>query len=162
PGELFEPIIDPNATVTSGDTGLTCVGCSVTDEGFVIDNNLDNAARISVPAALTGSAFIQVTDTSQTYTGAHRVGFVVQNPDTVIDLTLLETITITTLLNGTEQESFTGSSLVALSVLGGGDQALVSFDSTLDFNQVQIDLGALASLVNDLDVFSACVAPPAP
>lgn len=117
PGEYFEPIIDPNATVASGTNGI-CLLCSVTNEGNVIDSNLANAARISIPVGVGGSGFIRVTDTSQVYLGEHSVGFMVENPATLIDLSLLQTITITTLLNGTVQESFTGGNLAALSVLG--------------------------------------------
>jgi hypothetical protein len=149
----------PNASVADGTNGI-CLFCSVTDEDNVIDANLENAARISIPLGLAGSAFIRVTDTAQTYTGAHRVGFVVENPTTLLDLTLLNTITITTLLNGTVAESDSGGTLLALNLLSGGDRRLVAFESSEDFNQVQINVGALASLLNQLDVYSACVAPP--
>ena len=99
--ERYKPMITPNALVASGDTGLTCVLCSVSNEANVIDVDLTNSARVSVPVGVAGSAFVQVTDTSQTYTGNNTVGFIVERPGTLIDLTLLDTITVTTLLNDT-------------------------------------------------------------
>ncbi|WP_425606632.1 thrombospondin type 3 repeat-containing protein [Microbulbifer litoralis] len=161
PGQQYEPILLPNATATDGIAGV-CLLCSVSDEGNVIDANLDNAARVSVPVGVTGSGFVRVEDTDTTYTGSNRVGFVVENPGTIIDLALLESFTLTTLLNGTVVDSETGGSLLALSLLGGGDRGLVVFETSGSFNQVQINVGALVGLLNQTDVYSACVAPVAP
>lgn len=145
--------------VSSGTSGI-CLLCSVTDDGNVINANLEDAARISVPVGVGGSGFIRVTDTDETYTGTNRVGFVIENPDTLIDLSLLQIIT--TLLDGSVMDSDTGGSLVALSLIGGGDRGLVVFETTGDFNQVQINVGALADLLNQTDVYSACVSPVTP
>lgn len=104
-GERIEPIMTPDAQVASGVTGV-CLLCGVNDEGNVIDADLDNFAEMSVTAGVLAESFIRVTDTSQSYIGDNVAGFVVEDPGTLIDLTLLDSITITTLLNDTPQESF--------------------------------------------------------
>lgn len=157
-GERFEPIITPDAVVGSGINGI-CVLCSILDEGNVIDGDLNNAASMSVTAGVLAETYIRVTDTSQSYTGDNVAGFVLEDPSTIIDLTLLDSLTITTLLNDTPQESFSGNSLLALSLLAGGDKAFVAFDTSADFNQVQIGLGSLVGALNEIEVYSACVGP---
>ncbi|MFC6632240.1 thrombospondin type 3 repeat-containing protein [Microbulbifer taiwanensis] len=160
PGEFFEPIAESHATVDSDDGGLlSCIGCSVSDEENVIDANLGNAARMAIPLGLLGDGVsIRVDDTNTVYTGNHRVGFIVQNPSSLLDLTLLNSITLTALLDNSAVASASGGSLLSLSLLAGSDRRLVTLDTAGDFDAVRLRLGGLAGLLNQLDVYAACVA----
>lgn len=107
PGRFYEPITQPpGATVASGTQGL-CVSCSVANANNVIDANLNNAARITVPVT-TGSGFITASNTDAAvapYTAPKRVGVVVENPGAGLVVNLIQNTAIITHLGGVQAES---------------------------------------------------------
>src|SRR5690606_40677225 len=101
---LFEPVLGASTSVDTGLRGVLCIGCGVLNPANLV-NTLDTAAVMSTPIAVAASVWASVEDTATTYTGDHRVGFLVSLPVGVLDLSLLSSLEITTYLDGVAQES---------------------------------------------------------
>ena len=142
------------------ETGLTgaCVGCSMSGEINLIDEDTTNFAHISVLAGLTGGAQIAIHDPITTgYDAGSFVGFTVEDQTGLLDLTLLEAITIETYLDGSIQNTATVGSLINLDLVSG--KQLVGFHTDLPFDEVRIKVQSLLSLLIDIHVFQTIIAP---
>jgi hypothetical protein len=160
-GQEFEPILAPNAQVTSGTTGV-CLFCSVSNESRVIDVDLTNFARMNVGVGIAGGMFIEVEDTDSVHAAGSRVGYVVSNPGSLLQLDLLQGITLRTYLNGVARDTASYGALLNLDLIGlSGDSAntLVSFTATQSFDEIRIGYSAVLGALSDLDVSRACVDP---
>ncbi len=158
----LQPILLPNAAVTTSLSGL-CLLCSVDNPNSAIDADPNSFATLNTVLGVAGMASISVQDTSTTYPANRRVGFVVHDPaGALLTLNLLQTATVTTVLNGIDQEVSTTSATVALDLLGGPliatNPALLSFVATRPFNEARLSFGALVGALASLDVFASCVA----
>jgi hypothetical protein len=155
-------VLAPAASVATGTTGI-CLFCSVNNASNVIDANLDNAARMNVPLSALGGAFIRVSDTDEVHTGPHRVGFMVSSASGPISASVLFGTVVTTLRNGTPVESGGNNGVFELHLLqvaGEPGRGLVVIDTTQDFDAVRLSFGGGLNVLNALDVYGACVAPP--
>jgi hypothetical protein len=118
---------------------------------------------MSTPVAAAASVWASVENTAATYTGPRRVGFLVSLPVGLLDLTLLSDLGITTYLNGVTQESSVSGELLGLQLLnlsGDATRQLVIMNTTSDFDEVELEKGAVLGALSDLNVHSLCVAPP--
>lgn len=157
------PLLAPNAVATEDREGI-CLGCSVQDPGFATDTNLLTLATVNAPVpALGGTSILSVQDTSTTYPAGRRAGFVIADPaGALLTLTLLQDISVSTLLNGTVQTEVGLGSLLNLDLLGTtliGGQAPVyaSLVSTGDFNEVRLNFRNILGVLSQLKVAQACV-----
>jgi hypothetical protein len=164
-GKFYEPITQPpGATVASGTEGV-CLACSVVNDANVIDQNLSNAARITVPVT-TGSGFITATNTDVTvapYIGAKRVGVVVENPGAGLVVNLVQNTAIITYLAGAQAESSedVGSGNVqTLGVAGQPNKIILDFPTTENFDAARISFSNTAGTQSALDVYAICVGEP--
>jgi hypothetical protein len=164
-GKFYEPITQPpGATVASGTQGV-CVACSVANANNVIDVNLNNAARITVPVT-TGAGFITATNTDVTvapYVGAKRVGIVVENPGAGLVVNLIQNTAVITYLGGAQQESSddVGSGNVqTLGVAGQPSKLILDFPTTENFDAARISFSNTAGTQSALDVYAICVGEP--
>ena len=155
----FPTIINNEET---GMDDLLCVGCTIADAGNVISDDPNDFATISFTAAvgITQSGSISVQDVLTDYAAGGFVGFNISS-DNLVDANILAGLTVTTFLNGTEQESSedVGNSLVSASssllTSGSGDQ-LVGFVTTMDYDEVKLTVtNALAGVLNETEVYSA-------
>nr|WP_281168643.1 thrombospondin type 3 repeat-containing protein [Gilvimarinus chinensis] len=163
PGKLFEPFIDPNITVYTDVSSVLCVNCGVLNAARIEDSDLNNYATISTPIAVAGTVSLAAEDTASSYTGTHRVGVVVSVPDNLLDVDLLDNVTVTTYLNGVERESGGASGLLDLQLLGlfnNTDQRLLMMSTSQEFDRIEISKAAVVGLLSNLRVHSMCVAPP--
>jgi hypothetical protein len=153
-------LLSPTASATGGITGLCLVGCSVTNLSDVTDSNLTNFAAINISLGVLATGYIRVTDSTTTYPAGREAGFLVVNPQALLNLTALQNVTVRTLLNGTVQDTATTSNLLTLQALGllsNPNEGFVGFKTTKPFNAVEVDLGSLASVLGTLDVYNGCV-----
>ena len=138
-------------------TGATCnatnnllastFGVTVTPSGAgnITDNNLDNSYSIynsSVTVNTPTSIF-----PAGSYLGYHiSVGGLLSG---LLDLSLLSSIQVTTLLNGVEQESKSAQDLVlGLSLLGGNNSFDIGLNTTKPANQIRISHSGLLDAVS--------------
>jgi hypothetical protein len=160
PGMPTQAMVSPAASVATSLGGVCLLDCSVSNAGNVIDSNPSNYAGLSIPLGVLGNASLDVTDTS-TFPAGRSVGFIVANGQSVLDLGLINGITIRTYLNGSLQDTAAVGSLLTLDAVGllsvDPDAGFVEFKTTKSFNQVQLIAGSLVGLNSSLRVYSACV-----
>ncbi|ERJ19232.1 Peptidoglycan-binding outer membrane protein OMP b-brl [Salinisphaera shabanensis E1L3A] len=162
PSTPFTPIIDPNATVMT-QTSATCLLCGVTNTRAAIDSNLDNAANISVPVGLPllggSDASLTISSTQADDFDPGQAGLVLSSPDSLLDLELIEGITIGVLRNGVLVDEATSSNLLVLDLVGllsSDDRRLVTFETDETYDAIRISLNGAASVLSSLDVYAGC------
>lgn len=164
------PASNSAAQLTSG----LCIGCSVTDPGNVIDNDLTNFANINASLGLLGGTVSLRVATNTAFAKNTSPGFVVQFPQQALAAGALQTVTVRTLLrDSNNNEVYTGDvadatgstggavKLQLLGLIGGGNSTFVGFPITTplssNYDAVQIDIGGLANVANTLTVYYGCV-----
>jgi hypothetical protein len=160
----FPAIIDAQKT---GVSGLVSVAASVRDPWSVVSASTTDFARISSTASVGTLASVAVLDPRSTYPEGTFAGFVINTSSAPIELALFSTITISTYNNGVFQESKSGGSLLNLIVLipligsPGGATYNVGFETTKEFDELQISVSSLAALGliggSYIDVYSALI-----
>ncbi|MDI5897154.1 gliding motility-associated C-terminal domain-containing protein [Flavobacterium yafengii] len=149
------PFIDStygNLLATASINGV-CVLCAVPNASRLIDADLNNFATAFVTIGAAGSANYKVTDTDTDYPAGTYVGYRIDT-GSLLSLNLLGSITIRTYLNGTLKDTASGSSLLGVGLLNGsGNNYVVGFNTTQDFDAIEISVGGLASLLNTIDVY---------
>lgn len=156
----------PTQIVTSrtGISGVLCALCAVSNPANVVDNSSTTKGRIYLTLGVGVSGSIAVEDTANSYPAGHFAGFVLGSGG-VADIQILNKITIRTYNNGALQESKVGSSLLLnATVLQDDNQSIVGFVTTKSFDEIDVSVASLASVLVDVDVYAAVVqsAPPAP
>lgn len=160
-GPDFPVIIDDALT---GVDGVACVACSVEDAPNVITADTTDFAVITTVVGALSPASIAVKDVLSTFPAGSTAGFVIRDINTILQLELFNSITITTYNNGMPQESASGSGLLDLSLLGllnasltGPGNFNIGFRTTLPYDEIQISVGSLASVINIIEVYGAFV-----
>ncbi|MDR6845684.1 gliding motility-associated C-terminal domain-containing protein [Flavobacterium granuli] len=154
----FPVVIDSGKT---GVDGLACVACAVNNTNNVITASTTDFATILVTAGVISPASIAVLDQLSTYPVGTYAGFTIKDLNSLIQLDLFSSLTISTYLDGVLRESKSASQLLNLSLLtpfGSGSGVYnVGFKSTQTFDEIRISVGALASVINDINVYGAFV-----
>src|SRR5699024_10504809 len=110
------PLTGSDLTASASVNGVVCLGCKATDEDNVIDSDGDNYAILKINAGVAASVSLDVKST-QTYAAGGKAGFTVTDGSALLKLSLLDGITVTTSLNGKEQENGSGTNLLGLKLL---------------------------------------------
>lgn len=157
----FPVIIDDART---GVDGVACVACSVEDAPNVITADTTDFAVITTVVGALSPASIAVKDVLSTFPAGSTAGFVIRDVNTILQLELFNSITITTYNDGIPQESASGSGLLDLALLGllnasltGPGNFNIGFRTTLPYDEIQISVGSLASVINIIEVYGAYV-----
>lgn len=151
----------------------------MTNEANVINSDLSDFGTLTSFVGITGTVSETVNDTGSTnlpYQGGRVAGFVVDFPPELVQAGVLQNVTLSTLKRnsfGDEQvvqsADSTGSAggglkvqLLDTSVLGstGTNKAYLSFTTTAgnNFDAVQLQIGGLLNVVNQINIYYACVA----
>lgn len=157
----FPVIINDERT---GVDGLACVACSVQNTPAVITEDTLDFATITVVVGALAPASISVKDVLTTFPAGSTAGFVIRDVNTILQLELFNSITISTYNDGVLQESQSGGNLLDLALLnllnitltGPGDFN-IGFRTTLPYDEIQISVGSLASVINIIRVYGAFV-----
>ncbi|WP_019987197.1 Ig-like domain-containing protein [Rudanella lutea] len=151
----------PNAGIVSGRTGgvggLLGIGAgSVSNPGNVVDANLTNLASINTVLGVGSGGQISVNANqnggSTVFSAGSIAGFVVAD-NSALGADLLASMTIRTYLNGTLQESSGSSSLLNLSLLSANGQITVGFVTTKNFDEVQLTIASVISLISSTGIY---------
>lgn len=152
------------ASVESSAGGLLCtllgILCpSIDGDANLIDADAETGATVTTLVALAGSATILVKDEDEVYTAGSTVGFVIQDTSDLLTVNLIDNLSIKTYLNGVFQEEVSGSSLLAVDLLGlsGTGKAYYSFNTTKDFDSAELSISGLADVIQTIDVYGVCV-----
>ncbi len=157
----FTPLVGDVSTGSSNP--LLCLGCGTSNPGNVVDDDIDSAARMSVPVGLlNGRTFLNVTS-DQSYPAGTKLGFAVAIPDKLLTLSLLSNVTVSSYIGNTLQESSNDGSILGLDLLGlinGEGRQLFQFTSQKEFNRLRVTVGGVADVLYTLDVYAACLKEP--
>ncbi len=145
----------------TGFGGLACVNCNIGPLSALIDSDPATGTTITQTVGLATTSTIAVR-TATTVSAGYEAGFVISNSSALLDVGLLSNITLSTYLDGVQQEALAlSNSLVSISLLGGGSNtALVGFRASQPFNEVRIRINGLVGadlLGGGLTVFYAYV-----
>lgn len=162
-GPLLGPVVGGTA-VTSVDINDTCIGCTVTNADNATDGDIDTFATIALTLGLLDTARATLNVDGTTILDDVRTGFVVAKPAGLLSVELLNSLTVSTRLNGAVVQEAGGSSATALNVtalgaisLSGQEAFLVSFIATQPFNGLALNFnGGVLSLLPTVNVFQAC------
>lgn len=144
------PLVGEGRVINQITKGLIAVGANNENQEFLIDKDLTNGVTVSGLAKVdAGIPIFSVRDINRVYYNDNeeqgvKVGFVYEPQGGVLDLSVLKSFYVQTLLNGKVQDS-------SLSESGGGFQLLnlnllnvaggkyeVSFDATKPFDEVRL------------------------
>lgn len=144
------PLVGEGRVINQITKGLIAVGANNENQEFLIDKDLTNGVTVSGLAKVdAGIPIFSVRDINRVYYNDNeeqgvKVGFVYEPQGGVLDLSVLKSFYVQTLLNGKVQDS-------SLSESGGGFQLLdlnllnvaggkyeVSFDATQPFDEVRL------------------------
>ena len=146
----------------TGISGVACIGCSINNIDNVITSSITDFAEIEVLTGALSTASISVLDNLSTFPQGTTAGFVIKDLNNLIELDLFESLSISTYLDGSFQESRTGNQLINLTlivpVLGTGPgYYYVGFNTSLPFDEIKLSVQSLASVNNNLNVYGAFI-----
>lgn len=160
-------LINPAFPVTidgtkTGIEGAVCVACAVNNANNVLTPNTTDYASIAITAGVASTASLAVVDQLSTYPAGTFAGFTINNVSNLVELDLLNSITISTYLDGILRETKNGSQLLGLTlaipILGTGTGVYnVGFKTALPFDEVRITVGSLVGVINNIDVYGAFI-----
>ncbi|MCE7042807.1 T9SS type A sorting domain-containing protein [Dyadobacter sp. CY312] len=147
----------------TGFTGAVCGACKVDNAWDAVSSSLTDYARIYNSASGLATGSVAVATTSATYPVGTFAGFTIKKNPFIFSGGLFTGITITTFLDGVQQESQSDGSLFDLSVLvqwfgTPTDFYNPGFTATLPFDEVKISVGSLVGALDQyVDVYGAFV-----
>jgi gliding motility-associated-like protein/uncharacterized repeat protein (TIGR01451 family) len=138
-------------------TGVSGISVgSIYDATNCISSNTNDYATIAMTAGILGSGSISVKDQLIDYPAGTYTGFEIENSN-LLNVSALGNITITTYLDGAQQQQFSGNNLVVSgSLLSNPGRYKVGFVSTASFDEVRISINqTLALNLGSTKVYSA-------
>ncbi|WP_418264116.1 DUF7507 domain-containing protein [Flavobacterium faecale] len=175
--KLCDPVVECNKTydwtnpafpvVVNGDNtgvdGVACVACAVNDTDNLLTASTTDFAQISLTAGVLASGSVSVKDQLFTYPKGTFAGFKIFDNNTLLQLNLFQSLTISTYNNGVLQEAKSGGSLIDLGLLGGtilgsGPGGYnVGLSASLPFDEIKLTVSSIASVINTINVYGAFV-----
>lgn len=143
----------------TGQIGLACVGCAVTEPDNVLDDNPNNFATLNKTVGVAGTVGLSVVDVRGTYPRGTYTGFTIKS-GFPINVDVLEFVTISTYLDGVRQETHVGFDLIDLELLipiFGNDTKNAGFYTTKPFDEVEIRFSGVAEVLNVIEVYGLFV-----
>ena len=157
--DTYIPTSDDGATASSDVDGL-CVGCTVDDVDNVVSPRRNAPAHVSLPLGVAASARIRV-ELPSPEARRSRAGFVLADGSGLLDLGVLERVTVRTFSGGALTDEASGTTLLKLQVLND-DRHMMTLRTTSDYDAVEIEVAGAALALTDLDVLWAVVVRPDP
>jgi hypothetical protein len=157
---LVGPEASATGSVNGGIGGLLCLGCSVSNPGYLTDASPQTYATMIQPVGVLGTTSLTVNG-SILYPAGRKVGFVLTEGNGLLTASLLQGVTVETLMGNTVQESATIGGLLNLDALGliavNPNAGFATFTTTKPFNSLAIVAGSVASVIATYNVYDACV-----
>lgn len=146
----FTNNVGGDQAVASGDT--TGLSASVTSPELAVDGDLTTATGLNIPlSVLLGQASLTVGESPQgVLDDATELAVVVSAPDSILNLTLLDSINVETLLDGERQDNNLNLGLLDLDIAGFFNDENLRFitvdttDSTFDGMAIHLNAGVLS------------------
>ncbi|MCK7590038.1 hypothetical protein M0G43_05580, partial [Subsaxibacter sp. CAU 1640] len=158
-----QPVIINN--LRTGVNGVACVGCEVDNATNVISESNSDFAMVNVVAGVASTASISVENVLDTYPAGSQAGLVIRDTNDLLQVDLLNSLTVTTYLDGAVQEFQTGANLLALEALGlititptsSDGFYLVSFTTSTEYDEIRLTVAAVVGVTNSIEVYGSFV-----
>ncbi|MCF6142436.1 DUF11 domain-containing protein, partial [Flavobacterium sp. K77] len=147
-----------NLSVSSSTSGVcsSLLGCVIANESRLIDADETNNATASFGALGVGTTHrLRVTDGNTVYAAGSFAGFKIQPFVGLLNLDLLNGISIVTYLSGQPLESFSGASLLGLNVLSNPNDFIVGFNTSSAFDAIEIVFRSGVSALSSTKIYHA-------
>ncbi|MBB6111408.1 gliding motility-associated C-terminal domain-containing protein [Mucilaginibacter lappiensis] len=157
------PIFSTNCDFASTQTfdvngGLVCIACGVTDENNSVDQDTTNFSQLHLPISVLGSYVAQkLIFTDQGLVG-DTVTLKISVPGNLADVSVLGSIQLASYNGATyNNDRITlSSNLLKITVLAGGQTAIVKFAPKTAFDRVEVRLNSgIATLLTTLNIYYA-------
>ena len=112
PNVLTAPEFPLYISERTGISGVLDANSEIIDAGNVIDVNTSNFAQLNFLAAVGSEISLGVRDAVSTYPAGTYVGFDIEKSASLLNLNLLNSLTITSYLDGVQQQSIDRKSVV--------------------------------------------------
>lgn len=163
PNSLFKPMTE-DVRVAANVRGL-CTGCGVQAPEKIIDEDLDDPARMVFLIGVGAEVSARVThDGENIYMGAQRVGVLVSSDDGPLRRGQVDAFTIATLNGDRVQETFEArrrNDVQLVPTFNDPNRFLLIVDTDEVFNGVEISQRSRRGAPRSLNIHAMCVAPPA-
>jgi uncharacterized repeat protein (TIGR01451 family) len=148
-----------NLSVSTNTTGVctSLLGCGITNESRLINTSLTDFATASFGISVGTTHSLRVTDSNTTYAAGTLAGFKIAPSGGLLSLDLLNGITIKTYNDGALKETFSGASLLGLSVLSSSTDYIVGFNTSMAFDAIEITLTSGISVLNSINIYHAVI-----
>lgn len=157
----FSAVVEGTRT---GFSGAASIGSSsIQDPWNVVSASKTDFARIINVAGGVIQASISVADPADVYPAGTFAGFTIAKGTFLVSADLLQNLTVTTYLNGIEQESKSGSTAlldltVFVQLFGIASNFYnVGFATTKPFDEIRLSVRSFASVLQIVDVYGAFV-----
>jgi hypothetical protein len=152
PQQVISSFTDATTHYQATSSGILCALCTVSSPTNATGNP-NSAATITVGAGVSNWSGLRL-DLNGKGSAGNRAGMVIGN-GTLLDVAALSRVTLITYDDaGNVLETASGSSLLSLNLLPDGRQT-VSFNTTKNFSKVGIQIGGLANVSSNTDVYYA-------
>lgn len=133
----------------SSSIGGLCIGCKVGNPANAASMSMTDSTHMYMVVGLNNKVKIKVklTDTANSY-----AGFAIGSNTGLLNASLLNAVVIRTYFNNSLQETFSGGSLLSLSLLSGSKQCITA-NASMKFNYVELELNNTLSLLWDVNVY---------
>ncbi|OXA91151.1 Ig-like domain-containing protein [Flavobacterium hercynium] len=147
--------LQPNFQATSLNPVVICVGCTSTNQNGSVDNDINTFANLSMPVGV--GSYIQQRLTFPTPGQAGDIIDVeLEVPVGTLDISLVSNITLATYSGGVYNNDRTAVNNNVLNVqLLSGNRFKVSFTAAASFNELEIRLSGLATVVASVNIYGA-------
>ncbi|MEW5675624.1 T9SS type A sorting domain-containing protein [Flavobacterium enshiense] len=151
-GNVFD-----NLTSSFSTSGLCVLGCGISNISRLTDTNLSNYATVTTAIGVGVTHRLRVTDNNDVFSSGTFAGFRIAPNGGILSVELLDNISIKTYLGGTLRESFTGTSLISLSLLSSPGNYIVGFNTSQSFDAIEISINSLVGVSTSTNVYYAVI-----
>lgn len=143
---------------TNATFGLLCLGCAVNSPALAADNDAETASRLHVPVGLLNAGVYQRLTFPAESAPGDSLRVVVGATTGLINLGLLNNVTIRPRNNGVENTADVralNNGLLDLQLLNGGQRVAITFVPGTTFDEVEIRLAGVATALTETNVYYA-------
>lgn len=153
------PNLDCGAGVTQTNAIVgICALCAVTGPELAVDENPQTATKLNLPVALLGGSIYQRIAFANESAPGDSLRVVVGSTTGLLNLSLLGNVTLRPRNNGAESAAdilALSNGLLSLQLLDGGTRASITYAPSAVFDEVEINVGGLATALTQIDVYYA-------
>jgi len=157
---IFSTSCDFASSQTTGNSGALCIGCTVTNPNFSVDQDTTNVAVLNLPLSLLNAYTSQELLFSDAGIKGDTVKIRIRVPASLLTAGILDHIQVAsyssngTVYNGDRVN--VSSSLIKIQLLSGNEDAIIEFAPQVAYDAVEVRLyNGLVSLLNSLDILYA-------